>query len=68
MNPFRPNLKKSSVGAAFKDSPNCSQETMACHSISSNCFSIVWGQENAPLVTSLLSSCYMTLLKTFPLW
>ena len=32
---------------------------MACHS--SNCFSIVWGQGNAPLVTSVPSSCYMTL-------
>ena len=35
-----------SVGAARKVSPNWSQETMACHS--SNCFSIVWGQGNAP--------------------
>ena len=26
-----------------------------------SCFSIVWGQENAPLVTSLPSSYYMTL-------
>ena len=68
MNPFRPNLKKSSAGAACKVSPNWSQETMACDSISYNCFSIVWGQGNAPLVTSLLNSCYMTLLKTFPLW
>ena len=32
-------------------SPNWSQETMTCHS--SNCFSIVWGQGNGPLVTSL---------------
>ena len=31
---------------------------------SSNCFSIVWGQENAPLVTSLPSSYYMTLNKS----
>ena len=31
---------------------------MTCHSF--NCFSIVWGQGNAPLVTSLLNSCYMT--------
>ena len=31
---------------------------MTCHSF--NCFSIVWGQGNAPLVTSLPSSCYMT--------
>ena len=29
---------------------------------SSNCFSIVWGQGKAPLVTSLPSSCYMTWL------
>ena len=35
-----------SVGAARKVSPNWSQETMTCHS--SNCFSIVWGQGNAP--------------------
>ena len=35
-----------------------SQETMTCHS--SNCFSIVWGQGKAPLVTSLPRSCYMT--------
>ena len=35
-----------SVGAAHKVSPNWSQETMTCHS--SNCFSIVWGQGNAP--------------------
>ena len=48
----------SSVGAARKVSPNWSQETMTCHS--SNCFSIVWRQGNAPLVTSLPSSCYMT--------
>ena len=46
------------VGAACKVSPNWSQETMTCHS--SICFSIVWGQGNAPLVTSFLSSCYMT--------
>ena len=32
---------------------------MTCHS--SNCFSIVWGQGNAPLVNSLPSSCYMAL-------
>ena len=50
--------KMSSVGAARKVSPNWSQETMTCHS--SNCFSIVWRQGNAPLVTSLPSSCYMT--------
>ena len=31
---------------------------MTCHS--SNCFSIVWGQGDTPLVTSLPSSCYMT--------
>ena len=34
------------VGLARKVSPNWSQETMTCHS--SNCFSIVWGQGNAP--------------------
>ena len=45
---------KSSVGAACKVSSNWSQETKPCHS--SNCFSIVWGQGNAPLVTSLPSS------------
>jgi len=50
---------KSSVGAAGKVSPNWSQETMTCHS--SNCFSIVWGQGNAPLVISLLSSCNIVL-------
>ena len=48
----------SCVGAARKVSPNWSLETMTCHS--SHCFSIVWGQGNAPLVTSLLSSCCMT--------
>ena len=48
----------SSVGVARKVSPNCSQERMTCHS--SNCFSIVWGQGNAPLVTSVLSSCFMS--------
>ena len=48
----------SSVGAARKVSPNWSQETMTHHF--SNCFSIVWGQGNAPLVTSLPSSCYLT--------
>ena len=49
---------KGSVGAAHKVSPNWSQEATTCHS--SNCFSIVWGQGNAPLVTSLPSSCYIT--------
>ena len=39
---------RGSVGAARKVSPNWSHETMNCHS--SNCFSIVWGQGNAPLV------------------
>ena len=48
----------SSVAAAHKVSRKWSQETMTCHSF--NCFSIVWGQRNAPLVTSLPSSCYMT--------
>ena len=43
-------MEPSSVEAARKVSPNWSQETMTCHS--SNCFSIVWGQGNAPLVTS----------------
>ena len=47
------------AGAARKVSSNWSQETLTCHS--SNCFSIVWGQGNALLVTSLPSSCYMTL-------
>ena len=41
-------MEPSSVEAARKVSPNWSQETMTCHS--SNCFSIVWGQGNAPLV------------------
>ena len=49
----------SSVGVAQKVSPNWSQQTMICHSC--NCFSIVWGQGNAPLVTYLLSSCYIRL-------
>ena len=38
-----------SVGAVRKVSPNWSQETMTCHSF--YCFSIVWGQGNAPLTT-----------------
>ena len=46
-----------SVEAAQKVSPNWSQETMTCHS--SYCFSIVWGEGNAPLVTPLPSSCYI---------
>ena len=50
---------RGSVGAARKVSPNWLQETMTCHSF--NCFSIVWGQGNAPLVTSLPSSWYMAL-------
>ena len=45
--------EKSSVGAAGRVSPNWSQEKMTCHS----CFSIVWGQGKAPVVTSLPSSC-----------
>ena len=54
-----PTLHRGScVGAARKVSPNWSLETMTCHS--SHCFSIVWGQGNAPLVTSLSSSCYMS--------
>ena len=53
----REKVGKRSVGAACKVSPNWSQETMTCRS--SNCFSIVYGQGNAPLVTSLPSSCYM---------
>ena len=53
----------SSVGATRKVSPNWSQKTMTCHS--SNCFSIVWGQGNASVVTSLLSSCYMTHFTSF---
>ena len=36
---------------------------MTCHSF--NCFSVVWGQRNATLVTSLPSSCYMTPAITF---
>ena len=48
-----------SVGTAWKVSPDWSHKTVTCHS--SNCFSIFGGQGNAPLVTSLPSSCYMTL-------
>ena len=57
---FKPNQskEKGSVVADRKVSPNWSQETMTCHS--SNGFTIAWGHGNAPLVTSLLSSCYMT--------
>lgn len=55
----REKVGKRSVGAARKVSCNWLQEAMTCHS--SNCFSIVYGQGNAPLVTSLPSSCYMTL-------
>ena len=55
------NKQMGSIGAAHKVSPYWSQETMTCHS--SNCFSTVWGQGNALLVTSLLSSCYMTQLQ-----
>ena len=41
------------------NSHNWSHETMTCYSF--NCFRIVWGQGQAPLVTSLpRSSCYMT--------
>ena len=53
--------RSGSVGAAHKVYPNWSQETITCHS--SNCFSFVWSQGNAPLVTSLpipASSCSMT--------
>ena len=51
-------LPQCSAGAARKISPKYwLQETMTCHS--SNCFRIVWGQGNSPLVTSLLSSCYI---------
>ena len=46
----------SSVGAALKVSPSWSQETMACHS--SNCFSTVCGQGNAPLVTYVPSKVF----------
>ena len=52
------NQKCGCVRAARTVSPNWSPETMTCHS--SHCFSIVWSQGNAPLVTSLPSSCYMT--------
>ena len=45
----------SCVEAACKVSPDWLQKTMTCHSF--NCFSIVWGQGWAPLVTSFLSSC-----------
>ena len=43
--------RSSCVGAARKVSPDWSQKTMTCHSF--NCFSTVWGREEAPLVTSL---------------
>ena len=52
---------KGSVGAACMVSSDWLQKTMTCHS--SNCFSIVWGQENAPfwpLLTSLPRSWCMT--------
>ena len=49
-----------SVGAARKVSANWSQETMTRRSPNNYCFSIVQGQGNAPLATSLPSSCYMT--------
>ena len=51
----------SCVEAARKVSPDWSQKTMTRHSF--NCFSIVWGHGLAPLVTSLLSSCYRTCLQ-----
>ena len=47
----------SGVAAVRKVSPNWSQETMTCHSF--YCFSIVWGQGNSPLVTSLPGSGYI---------
>ena len=43
--------RSSCVGAARKVSPDWSQKTMTCHSF--NCFSTVWGGEEAPLGTSL---------------
>ena len=46
------------VGAALEVSPDWSQKTMTCHSF--NCFSIVWGQGQAPLVTCFPRNCYMT--------
>ena len=53
---------RDSIGTARKISPYWPRETMTRHS--SNCFSnIVWGQGNAALVTSLPSSCYMTIWK-----
>ena len=48
-----------SLGAR-KVSPDWSLKTMTCHSF--NCFSIVCAQGQAPLVTSLPSNCYVTLL------
>lgn len=48
----------SSEGAARKVSPYWSQETTTCHS--PNCFSIVLGQGNSQLVTSLLRGFYIT--------
>ena len=47
----------SSAAAACKVSRNWSQKTMTCHSF--YCFSIVWGQGNAPLVTSLPNRGYI---------
>ena len=47
----------SSATAARKVSRNWSPKTMTCHS--SYCFSTVWGQGNAPLVTSLPNRGYI---------
>ena len=40
----------SRVGAAQKVFPNWSQEMMTCHSSNNFCFTIVWGQGDAPRV------------------
>ena len=48
----------SPIGSCVGVARNWSLETMKCHS--SHFLSIVWGQGNAPLITSLPSSCYMT--------
>ena len=53
----------SCVEAARKVSPDWSQKTMTRHSF--NCFSFVWSHGLASLVTSLLSSCYMTGLQMY---
>ena len=54
------------VGAARKVCPYWSLKTMTCHSF--NCFSIVWGQGQEPLVTSLPSSYHKFRKSLYMLW